>query len=320
MSIDNLMGAGDKISDLMNETSSDGIQEMPLDIIDFDPNQPRKYFDPKKIKALGKTIVKYGVMQPITVRSNPDKEGHYLISMGERRYRASKGAGLKTIPVIINEAFIPEVQAVENIAREDLTLMERVNFISALLAKGRKQKEIAELLGQDEQWLSRHVQVIDAPEIVMKAIENGMIQSLEVAQTLTSKWNKGEEFEVTAFVESFLDGETATTSLLRQYFKKDKPETEADDTEPSKTAKKGDTVQNSTSADAELRLVKKLKKLEPIERNQLKELVDDKAVFGKLQLLTQGSVESMAALILYAIENGDIDAVFDQVEAGADHE
>jgi ParB family chromosome partitioning protein len=312
MSLDNLMDKGNSISALRGEGSISAAEEIALDLIDFDPNQPRKEFDAKQIKTLGRSLQQHGQLQPISVRSNPDKAGRYIINYGECRYRAAKGIGLKTIQAVLNERFSRQSQAVENLVRAELTLMERVIFISEELAKGVKQKELALSLGRDEQWLSRHVQVIDAPEVIMDAIDSGMIQSVEVAQTLTSRWFKGDTHEVCAFLESFEDGDTATTTLLRNWFKKPVEAAQGE----VKGTKKPTTERSGGEVDAEVRLVKKLRKLEPIEQNQLKELVNDKAIFGKLQLLTQGSVESMSALILYAIEHeqGDIEAIFDQLK------
>ena len=96
------------------------IQNLPIGKIKPDPKQPRKTFDEKQLVQLSESIKTYGVLQPITVRQ---MNGHYVIVMGERRYRSSKLASKKTIPCIVKNYEnndVLEVQIIENLQRKDV--------------------------------------------------------------------------------------------------------------------------------------------------------------------------------------------------------
>ena len=305
MSLDDLMNKGSKISALMSEGAISNAKELSLDLIELDPEQPRKEFDEQKIAALGLSIKEHGVLQPISVRSNPDKKGYFIINYGERRYRAAKSLGLKTIKAFLEETFSRFSQAVENIVREDLTLIERVLFIKEQIEAGKSQKEITRLLGHhDASWVSRHVTIIDAPALITTAMEAGQIKSIEVAHTLTSRWQKGQEAEVKAFIASVEEGETVTTTLLRKHFDKGNV--------------KGDSkIEGTTTVvkkDDRERLVKKLKKLDIEELSQIKNVLDNKVIFNALISLNKTSIESVVSLLLYAMEGDDFDSIDSVIE------
>ena len=109
-------------------------EEMPLDRIYPNPNQPRKNFDDQALRELADSIKKHGVIMPIVV--NDDHNGKYMIIAGERRYRATKLAGLSTIPVIIlnyTEREIKEISLIENLQREDLNPIEAAVAMKQLM-------------------------------------------------------------------------------------------------------------------------------------------------------------------------------------------
>lgn len=121
---------GRGLSSLLNEeitpieiiTSSNNID---LELIECNEDQPRKYFDEEKIKELADSISSHGLVQPIIV--NKSQSGKYKIIAGERRFRACKIAGLRQVPVIIKdltEKEILEIALIENIQRQELTAIE----------------------------------------------------------------------------------------------------------------------------------------------------------------------------------------------------
>jgi ParB/RepB/Spo0J family partition protein len=120
--------------------------EIPLSEIFPNPDQPRKEFDEEKLAELAESIKNHGVIEPIVVAA---RQGKYMIIAGERRYRASTLAGLKTIParvVIANNALVEELALIENIQRQDLNVIEEGKAYANLL-KRYSVEELAKKLG-----------------------------------------------------------------------------------------------------------------------------------------------------------------------------
>lgn len=144
-------------------------QEMPLDKIKANPNQPRKNFDEQALKELADSIRKHGVIMPIVVNDNND--GTYMIIAGERRYRASVLAGNKTIPVIIrnyNEREIKEISLIENLQREDLNPIEAATAMKQLMTDYKlTQDELAERIGKSRPAVANTLRLLTlAPEVI----------------------------------------------------------------------------------------------------------------------------------------------------------
>ena len=122
-----------------------------LKIIEVEPNreQPRKNFDEEALTELSESIKKYGLIQPIVVTK---KEDYYEIIAGERRWRASKKAGLSTIPAIVredNKRKNQEISLIENIQREDLNAFEKASGIKFLMDEyDMTQQQVAEVIGK----------------------------------------------------------------------------------------------------------------------------------------------------------------------------
>ncbi|WP_108423836.1 ParB/RepB/Spo0J family partition protein [Flagellimonas amoyensis] len=109
------------------------IQMLEIDFVSPDPTQPRKTFDEQSLNHLAQSIAEHGVLQPITVRKSDDG---YIIVMGERRFHASKLAGLTTIPAMVRDygdTEILEVQIIENLQRKDVEPTEEAEAIQFLL-------------------------------------------------------------------------------------------------------------------------------------------------------------------------------------------
>ena len=125
-------------------------QDISLDKIKPNPNQPRKNFDEQALKELANSIKEHGVIQPIVVNDNGD--GTYMIIAGERRFRATKLAGISSIPVIIrkySEREIKEISLIENLQREDLNPIEAATAMKQLMSDYKlTQDELAERIGK----------------------------------------------------------------------------------------------------------------------------------------------------------------------------
>ena len=149
-------------------------QDMPLDKIKANPNQPRKNFDEQALKELAESIKKHGVIMPIVVNDNDD--GTYMIIAGERRFRAAKLAGNTTIPVIIrkySEREIKEISLIENLQREDLNPIEAATAMKQLMTDYKlTQDELAERIGKSRPAVANTLRLLTlAPEVIMMVAE-----------------------------------------------------------------------------------------------------------------------------------------------------
>ncbi|TDS19004.1 ParB family chromosome partitioning protein [Maribacter caenipelagi] len=160
------------------------IQNLPLGKIKPDPEQPRKTFNEDALQQLSDSIEKHGVLQPITVRQ---LNGHYVIVMGERRYRASKLTGKKTIPCIVRtyeNNDVLEVQIIENLQRQDIEPTEEAEAI-AYLSEKYSPREIAKRLGRTDNFIRQRLKLAGLIDGFKQFVRNGeMTISLGVGVAL----------------------------------------------------------------------------------------------------------------------------------------
>ena len=122
--------------------------QLPLDLIDEDPDQPRKDFCPTALAELAESIKVRGVLQAISVRRHPNKPDHWMVNFGARRLRASHLAGKATIPAYVDNAMDSYDQVIENEQRECLSPLELAMFMQKQLQLGTSASEIARTLGK----------------------------------------------------------------------------------------------------------------------------------------------------------------------------
>ncbi|MBZ0328684.1 MAG: ParB/RepB/Spo0J family partition protein [Altibacter sp.] len=160
------------------------IQNLPLGNIKPDPEQPRKTFNKDALQQLSESIEEHGVLQPITVRQ---LNGHYIIVMGERRYRASKLAGKKTIPCIVRtyeNNDVLEVQIIENLQRQDVEPTEEAEAI-AYLSEKYAPADIAKRLGRTDNFVRQRLKLAGLIDGFKHFVRNGeMTISLGVGVAL----------------------------------------------------------------------------------------------------------------------------------------
>ena len=166
------------------KTSVLQIQNLPLGKIEPDLEQPRKTFNEDALQQLSESIEKHGVLQPITVRQ---LNGHYVIVMGERRYRASKLAGRKTVPCIVRtyeNNDVLEVQIIENLQRQDVEPTEEAEAI-AYLSEKYSPTEIAKRLGRTDNFIRQRLKLAGLIDGFKHFVRNGeMTISLGVGVAL----------------------------------------------------------------------------------------------------------------------------------------
>ena len=176
-------------------TGTEKIVEMKINDIEPNINQPRKNFDDDKIDDLAASIIEHGVLQPIIVTK---KDNYYQIIAGERRWRASKKAGLKTIPAIVreyDEKKIREVALIENIQRQDLNALETAKAIKELMEEhSLTQEEIAKTLGKSRSAIANTLRILNLDERVQEMIEEGKISEGH-ARSLASITNPQKQYQ-----------------------------------------------------------------------------------------------------------------------------
>ena len=149
-----------------------------LRITEVEPNreQPRKRFEQESLEELADSIKEYGLIQPIVVTQ---KEGYYSIIAGERRWRASKLAGLTEIPAIIredNEQINSEISLIENMQREDLNPYEKALGVKTLIDKyGLSQEEVGKKIGKSRSTIANTVRILNLEPRVLEMAKEGKL-------------------------------------------------------------------------------------------------------------------------------------------------
>lgn len=141
------------------------VTALSLDRIRPNPEQPRRHFDEESLKELAESIRERGLLQPVIVKREAD--GGYLLLAGERRYRASRMAGLAAIPALVRDDHPIEIAMIENLQREDLTPLEEALGIAGLIeARGCTHAEVAELLHKSRPHVSNTLALTRLPKAI----------------------------------------------------------------------------------------------------------------------------------------------------------
>ena len=161
-------------NDLENTVSMISITEL-----DRNPDQPRREFDEEALQTLADSIRTAGVLQPLLVV--PASGGRYRIIAGERRYRASRLAGLETVPCIVKDIDVirqMEIALIENLQREDLNPMEAARGIQALMKQcGYTQEKVSARLGKSRPAVANLLRLLSLPEEVTEMVRDGLISA-----------------------------------------------------------------------------------------------------------------------------------------------
>lgn len=164
-------------TDAVRTQGGSTINEISIDEIEPNPNQPRRDFDEQALQELASSISQIGIIQPITLRQI--SENRFQIIAGERRWRASQLAGLKSIPAYIrtvNDENVVEMALIENIQREDLNAVEIALAYEMLVEKsGMTQEKIAERVGKSRTAITNYLRLLRLPAEVQIALQNKQI-------------------------------------------------------------------------------------------------------------------------------------------------
>lgn len=154
-----------------------GIAEIPVDEIEVNPFQPRSHFDQEALQELSESIKVHGIIQPITVRRMTGNQ--YQLISGERRFQASKLAGLKTIPAYIrsaNDQQMLEMALIENIQRENLNAIEIALSYQRLISEcSLKQDELGERVGKNRATVTNYLRLLRLPPDIQIAVRDNKL-------------------------------------------------------------------------------------------------------------------------------------------------
>ena len=182
------------------DNSDNGIKMVSVDVLYPSKYQPRKEFNQEALDALVLSVKEKGVLQPLLVRKNNDK---YEIIAGERRWRASKLAGIQEVPVIEKELSnqeVLEVALIENLLREDLSVIEEAEGYSRLITEfSHTHEALSQIIGKSRSYITNTLRLLKLPIIVQEYVKNGELTAghakvligleniEEVAQKIISK-------------------------------------------------------------------------------------------------------------------------------------
>ncbi|MDD9872797.1 MAG: ParB/RepB/Spo0J family partition protein [Deltaproteobacteria bacterium] len=152
---------------------------MPVADIAPNPEQPRRRFEPRALKTLADSIRRHGVLQPVVVRhAPPGATARFELVVGERRWRAAKQAGRRTLPATIQETApdaLLELALVENVQRADLNALELAHAFRALAAAGWTQEQMGRRLGLARSSVANHLRLLDLSRELQEEVETGAL-------------------------------------------------------------------------------------------------------------------------------------------------
>ena len=166
---------------LMEESApkNEGVAKVKISLVDPKRDQPRKYFDKEALEQLAESIVENGLLQPILVREYG--EGRYQIIAGERRFRASKLAGLSEIPAIIldkDDKNAAQIALIENVQRENLNPLEEAMAYKDLSENyGFTQEKLSEKIGKSRSAIANAMRLLDLPDEVLAMLRDSNISA-----------------------------------------------------------------------------------------------------------------------------------------------
>ena len=154
---------------------------VPVEFLSPSPFQPRRHFDESALADLTASIAEKGVLQPILVRTNAAKAGHFEIIAGERRWRAAQRAQVHEVPVQVVELTdveVLEVALIENLQRQDLSPVEEARGYRRLLDEfGHTQEQLGAAVGKSRTHITNTMRLLSLPESVLDLVERGQISA-----------------------------------------------------------------------------------------------------------------------------------------------
>ena len=235
----------DNLAEDLNSVSS-----LPIEKVEPRDDQPRSVFDQESLAELAESISQYGLIQPITVRKLPS--GYYQIIAGERRWRASRLAGLKEVPVRIIEADdrrAMELALVENLQREDLNPIEEAKGYKTLIEDyGMTQEEASQSVGKSRPAVTNALRLLNLTPPVMAMLEDGDISAGHARALLSIKDEANQLRIATRVVEESLSVRQTENLAAKTAELAEKPEKPAASHNPLEVDYLADTEKQLTTS------------------------------------------------------------------------
>ncbi|MCG9899759.1 MAG: ParB/RepB/Spo0J family partition protein [Hydrotalea sp.] len=210
------------------------VTRIPLDQIETNPNQPRKDFDEQALKELAASIKIHDIIQPLTVSKLAS--GKYKLIAGERRYRASKIAGLKDVPVYVrqaNDQELLELALLENLQRENLNAIEiALSYKRMMEELTYTQEQVAERMGKERSTVTNYIRLLKLPPDIQLSVRNGEL-SMGHARSLINIDTVDQQLFAFKEIRDKALSVRQTEELVRKMYKGDKK---------TKTAKPGNSL------------------------------------------------------------------------------
>jgi len=195
----NKHGLGKGLGALIRENDQDvgaSISELRITELEANQNQPRRNFDDQSLQELADSIKQHGVVQPIIVRKI---DQNYQIVAGERRWRAARLAGLKSVPVVVKDYSniqVMEIALIENLQRQDLNAIEEAIAYKSLIEEhDMTQEDISEKIGRSRSAIANTLRLLNLPEEIKEFVVQGKI-SAGHARALLSITDKKRQIEI----------------------------------------------------------------------------------------------------------------------------
>ncbi|ENJ5573558.1 ParB/RepB/Spo0J family partition protein [Acinetobacter baumannii] len=207
-----------------NNNSDRTILKLPLNRVKLDPQNVRLEYDQDYVKELANTILRDGLLQPISVRADSDNPGEYIINMGHYRYLAHKHLNLDTIEATIdNKLGSRRVKMSENLFRKDMSLLEVATNLKLMLEEGVAENpkysydDLANEINKSKTWVSRRLQLLESDDYLKSLMANKMVNDAETGTIIKNLLAEYPE-EVKALVA---DHEGAISSKLARVWSKE---------------------------------------------------------------------------------------------------
>ena len=224
-------GLGKGLGALIENASVGGedVTSLPLQKIEPNPLQPRKLFDEEELQTLADSISQHGIIQPLTVRKG--ENGFYQIIAGERRWRAARLAGLRTVPVTVIEAddkTVLELALIENLQRQDLNPMEEsMGYRQLMQEHGLTQEQVAERVNKSRPAVANALRLLSLPSSICQMITAGQLSAGHARALLVLKTQKEQERaaqKIAALQLSVRQAEVMCKNMARAAAEPEKPE------------------------------------------------------------------------------------------------
>ena len=223
-------GLGKGLNALLDSPAqySDQVTSLPLQKIEPNPLQPRKLFDEEELQTLSESIAQHGIIQPLTVRKG--QNGFYQIIAGERRWRAARMAGLRTVPVVVIDAddrTVMELALVENLQRQDLNPMEEAMGFKQLMEEyGLTQEQVAEKVSKSRSAVANALRLLNLSSPIAQLVTDGKLSAGHARAVMVLKSEKQRDAaarKIIALELSVRQAETLCKNMAKAAEKEDEP-------------------------------------------------------------------------------------------------